>query len=81
VSTKKLLVSAAEIAANPGERKTHFLNPNADRLRLSLGDGVGLKNIGVHRVTSNRDATPPNTTSIIRKRNACTCWKARPRCA
>ena len=45
-----LLIAASEIAANPGERKTHFLNPRADRLRLSLGDRVGLKNIGVHRV-------------------------------
>ena len=57
---KDCLVTAVQIAeANGGERKTHFLNPNADRLRLSLGDAVGLKNLGVHIVTiePGRDST------------------------
>jgi uncharacterized cupin superfamily protein len=59
VDTRKLLLKAAEIEAMPGERKTHFLNPNAVRLNKSLGDAVGLKHMGVHMiyVEPGRDTT------------------------
>ncbi len=47
----ELLLSAANIAQMPTQEKRHFLNPNAIRLNRSLGDAVGLKNIGVHLIT------------------------------
>ncbi|WP_456449020.1 cupin domain-containing protein [Thiolapillus sp.] len=47
---RKLIIKAKEIEEMEGERKIHFLNPNADRIRKSLGDAVGLNNIGVHLV-------------------------------
>ncbi len=47
----KLILKAKDIEAMAGERRIHFLNPNADRIRKSLGDAVGLNNIGVHLVT------------------------------
>jgi uncharacterized cupin superfamily protein len=46
-----MYLSAEAIAAMAGERKVHFLNPDAVRLNKSLGDAVGLKNIGVHLIT------------------------------
>lgn len=46
-----MYLSAAEIAAMDGVRKTHYLNPAAIRLNKSLGDVTGLKNIGVHLVS------------------------------
>lgn len=59
MDTRKLLLKAAEIDNMPGERKVHFLNPNAVRLNKSLGDAVGLNHIGVHMVTvePGRDTT------------------------
>ncbi|WP_107498513.1 cupin domain-containing protein [Thalassobius sp. I31.1] len=42
------LLKAAEIDAMPGQSKTHFLNPNAQRLQKSLGDICGLTGLGVH---------------------------------
>lgn len=56
---RNLLLKAAEIAAMPGELKTHFLNPNAVRLSKSLGDAVGLQHLGVHlvEVEPERDTT------------------------
>ena len=53
------LLTADAIASMPGKVKTHFLNPNAVRLNRSLGDAVGLRHIGVHRVTvaPGREAT------------------------
>jgi uncharacterized cupin superfamily protein len=45
---RKLLLKAADIEQMPGERKVHFLNTNAVRLNKSLGDAVGLSQIGVH---------------------------------
>jgi uncharacterized cupin superfamily protein len=42
------LVSAAQIAAEPGLAKTHFLNPQARRTNLSLGDMTGLTGLGFH---------------------------------
>lgn len=44
------ILCADEIAALPGERKVHFLNANAIRINKSLGDQVGLKNLGFHLV-------------------------------
>ena len=46
-----MLLSAAAIASMVGEVKTHFLNPEAQRSNKSLGDAVGLKNIGVHLIS------------------------------
>lgn len=45
------LITAQAILAMPGQLKTHELNPNAVRLIKSLGDAVGLTQIGVHLVT------------------------------
>ena len=50
MDTGKLLLRAEDIANMDGQHKIHFLNPNADRIAKSLGDAVGLKNIGVHLV-------------------------------
>lgn len=44
------IVSAETIAEFPGQLKTHFLNPNAVRRNKSLGDLVGLKQIGFHLI-------------------------------
>lgn len=41
-------LSAADIAAMDGTAKTHFLNPNAQRLNKSLGDLCGLTGLGFH---------------------------------
>jgi len=48
---RSLILKAKDIEAMAGERRIHFLNPNADRIRKSLGDAVGLNNIGVHLIT------------------------------
>ncbi|RMD80105.1 MAG: cupin domain-containing protein [Gammaproteobacteria bacterium] len=54
-----LILRAAAIEAMAWERRVHFLNPEADRLRKSLGDAVGLSRIGVHlvRLEPGRDST------------------------
>lgn len=59
MNTRKLLLKAADIEAMDGERKVHFLNPNAVRINKSLGDAIGLNQIGVHviYVEPGRDAT------------------------
>lgn len=44
------LITAAEISAMQGLAKTHFLNPNAQRINKSLGDATGLTGIGVHLI-------------------------------
>lgn len=44
-------LSAAKIATIEGVRRIHNLNPAAIRIDKSLGDEVGLKNIGVHLIT------------------------------
>ena len=46
-----MYLSSDEIARLPGAHKIHFLNPNAERINKSLGDAVGLKNLGVHLIT------------------------------
>lgn len=55
----KLILKAANIAAMPGDKRVHFLNPNAVRINKSLGDAVGLTQLGVHiiSVKPGRDAT------------------------
>jgi uncharacterized cupin superfamily protein len=49
-NTREILSSDA-IAAMKGEVRVHALNPNAIRMTKSLGDAVGLTQIGVHMVT------------------------------
>lgn len=44
----RYLVTAAEIAAESGLKKAHFLNANAQRVNKSLGDMTGLTGIGFH---------------------------------
>ena len=51
MSTHKLILRSEEIDAMEGDHKTHFLNPNAERTRKSLGDAVGLEHIGVHIIS------------------------------
>lgn len=46
-----MYLSAQKIAAMEGVRRVHTLNPAAIRSDKSLGDEVGLKNIGIHLVT------------------------------
>ncbi len=48
MSQEKYIVTAEEIAAMEGLRKTHFLNPNARRINKSLGDLTGLTGFGFH---------------------------------
>lgn len=54
-----MYLSAKAIEEMAGKTKTHFLNDNAVRLNKSLGDAVGLKNIGVHLISvePGRDST------------------------
>ncbi len=44
------LLKAADIAAMAGTAKTHFRNPNAQRINKSLGDATGLTGMGVHLI-------------------------------
>jgi uncharacterized cupin superfamily protein len=46
-----MYLSAKAIADLEGQKKVHFLNEAAVRINQSLGDAVGLKNIGVHVIT------------------------------
>ena len=46
--TKGYLVTAEDIAAMEGLAKTHFQNPNAQRINKSLGDLTGLTGLGIH---------------------------------
>jgi uncharacterized cupin superfamily protein len=45
------LLTAADIAAMPAQRRVHPLNENAVRLQKSLGDAAGLTQLGFHHVT------------------------------
>lgn len=47
-SVDKYLVTKEEIEEYEGIRKTHFLNPNAQRVNKSLGDMTGLSGFGFH---------------------------------
>ena len=42
------IIKKQEIESTEGLSKTHFLNKNAQRINKSLGDLVGLKNLGFH---------------------------------
>jgi len=46
-----MYLSAETIAAMEGVRRVHTLNPGAIRIDKSIGDEVGLKNIGIHLIT------------------------------
>jgi uncharacterized cupin superfamily protein len=46
-----MYLSAERIAALEGVRRVHTLNPAAIRMDKSLGDEVGLKNIGIHLIS------------------------------
>lgn len=46
-----MYLSAKDIEKLEAKPKTHFLNPQAIREDKSLGDAVGLKNLGVHVIT------------------------------
>ncbi len=46
-----MYLSAAAIAKIEGVRRVHALNSAAIRIDKSLGDEVGLKNIGIHLIT------------------------------
>ncbi len=46
-----MYLSAQKIAAMEGVRRVHNLNPAAIRIDKSLGDEVGLTNIGIHLIT------------------------------
>lgn len=50
MSEDRYLVRAVEIAAMEGLAKTHFLNPNAQRVNKSLGDLTGLTGLGFHLI-------------------------------
>ena len=50
MSADRYLIRADEIAAMEGLAKTHFMNPNAQRINKSLGDLTGLTGIGVHLI-------------------------------
>ncbi|CAG9934231.1 protein of unknown function [Candidatus Nitrotoga arctica] len=42
MQTRRLLLKAADIEKMSGDRKVHFLNPNAVCINKSLGDAIGL---------------------------------------
>ncbi|KIT17511.1 cupin domain-containing protein [Jannaschia aquimarina] len=44
------LLKAAAIEAMDGQKKTHFLNPAAQRVNKSLGDATGLTGLGIHLI-------------------------------
>lgn len=50
MSDERYLIKAEEIAAMEGLAKTHFLNPNAQRINKSLGDLTGLAGLGFHLI-------------------------------
>jgi uncharacterized cupin superfamily protein len=46
-----MYLSAEKIAAMEGIKRVHTLNPAAIRTNKSLGDEVGLKNLGIHLIS------------------------------
>ena len=46
--TMEYIIRKNEIETMKGLAKTHYLNENAKRINKSLGDLVGLKNLGFH---------------------------------
>ena len=59
MAEERYLISADEIAAMEGLEKTHFLNPNAQRVNKSLGDLTGITGFGFHiiEVAPGRETT------------------------
>jgi uncharacterized cupin superfamily protein len=57
------LLTAAVIAAMKEERRVHVLNPGAVRNQRSLGDAVGMKDLGIHlvRIEPGRETTEYHT--------------------
>ena len=57
------LLTAAAIARMAVERRRHFVNRNALRLNKSLGDAVGMQDMGVHlvRIKQGDDTTEFHT--------------------
>ena len=53
------LLTAAAIKRMPVERRSHFVNKNVLRLNKSLGDAVGMTDMGVHlvRIQQGDDTT------------------------
>lgn len=51
MNTPRELLKAMAIEAMPAQRNVHSLNPNAVRLRKSLGDATGLTRMGFHMIT------------------------------
>ncbi len=50
MDTRKYLLKASDIENLDGEKITHFLNPNAVRINKSLGQAVGMEQMGVHMI-------------------------------
>jgi len=46
-----MYLSAQAIASMAAVKRVHFLNDGAIRSNKSLGDAVGMKNLGVHLTT------------------------------
>jgi uncharacterized cupin superfamily protein len=59
MSFRDLILTAQQIEEMEGEKRTHFLNLNAERIRKSIGDAVGLGKIGVHivNIKPGKDST------------------------
>ena len=55
----RYIIKSNEIDQMEGLAKTHFLNENAKRMNKSLGDMVGLKNLGFHII----EVEPGNETT------------------
>ena len=55
------LLTAAAIARMAVERRRHFVNKKALRLNKSLGDAVGMQDMGVHLVCMGDDTTEFHT--------------------
>jgi len=62
MSDEIYLLTAEEIVAMKGLAKTHFLNPNAQRINKSLGDATGLTGLGIHliEVEAGCETTEPH---------------------
>ncbi len=45
---RNLILKSKQIEEMKGLLRIHFLNSNAERIRKSVGDKVGLSKIGVH---------------------------------
>lgn len=59
MSYRQLILKATQIEKMEGDKRVHFLNENAQRIRKAIGDEVGLNKIGVHiiSVEPGRDTT------------------------